>query len=72
MKATLFDALILAPVSGAKMSFFAQVLRAKLGNLMAVRENLHTQIHKGPNSSDQKRIEKRVRNLQNNSGTLKK
>ena len=62
MKATLFDALILTPVSGAKWPFFAQVLRAKLGNLMAVRENLHTQIHKGPNSRDQKRIEKRVQN----------
>ena len=57
MKATLFDALILTPGSGAKLPFVAQVLRAKLGNLI-----LHAQIHKGPNSRNQKRIDKRVQN----------
>ena len=62
MKATLFDALILTPVSGAKLPFVAQVLRAKLGNLMAARRTCTLKYIRGQIAETKKRIEKRVQN----------
>ena len=53
IKAALFDALIFEPRFGGQNAFFAQVLRAELDNLKAMRQNL-----RGPNSRDQKQHRK--------------